>query len=251
MLIEDEQRAPLPDARLDSPGQHGRTMDGMIHDTTTGTARPGRILELWNTLRKSVGTVEAKKKEGVKFKVRSAEDLIDKVRAKANELGILIYPRTVTGKGHVVEDGTLAELNMTVVAQAVEDGSILAFEGFGLGADNQDKAGGKAGTYAFKQALIQALLAGGSKDAKALGVADTDDTDSPIEGGVRARSGKPKAATDEAVKAAFDGATDEASYRAAVGLLKTLSPDRALAFDKASIVGAQTRLGITPGSKKQ
>lgn len=249
MLVEDEKHAPLPDARLDGTPPR-RTMDGMILDATTGTKKPGRILELWNDLRKKVGTVEAKKKEGVKFKVRSAEDLIDKIRATANKLGILIYPRTVSGKGHVVEDGTLAELNMTVYAQAVEDGSILAFEGFGLGADNQDKAGGKAGTYAFKAALIQALLAGGSKDAKALGVADTDDSDSPIEGGVRKPTGKPKAPNVEDVHLAFQNAQDDAGYKSAVGLLKQLSGDKQVAFDKQVIKDAQARLGITPGGSK-
>ncbi len=221
-------------------------MTGMIRQAD-GTERPGEILALWQELRKAVGTVEAKKKEGVKFKVRSAEDLIDKVRAKANELGILIYPRTVVGKGHVVEDGTLAELNMVVAAQAVSDGSILTFEGFGLGADNQDKAGGKAGTYAFKAALIQALLAGGSKEAKALGVVDTDDSDSPIEGGVRAK-GKKTGPKVEEVVLAFTTAGDGDGYRAAVGLLKQLPSDKQVAFDKQVIKDAQARLNITPGS---
>jgi ERF superfamily len=220
-------------------------MDGMIRQSD-GSSKPGEILALWAELRKAVGTVEAKKKEGVKFKVRSAEDLIDKVRGKANELGILIYPHTVSGKGHVVEDGTLAELNMVVAAQAVSDGSILTFEGFGLGADNQDKAGGKAGTYAFKAALIQALLAGGSKEAKALGVVDTDDSDSPIAGGVRAK-GKSGPKVEEVVLA-FTTAGDGNGYKVAVGLLKQLSSDKQVAFDKQVIKDAQARLGITPGS---
>lgn len=223
-------------------------MNGMLH--TTDGEKPGLILRLWLELRKSVGVVEAKKKDGVKFKVRSAEDLIDKIRAKANELGILIYPVAAGGKGHVVEDGTLAEQILGVVAQSVEDGSTLRFEGFGLGADNQDKAGGKAGTYAFKQALIQALLAGGKENAKALGVADTDDTDTPIEGGVRARvPGKKRGPSDEEITAAFASAQDEAGYRAAVKLLQQVSPERQMAFDKAVIRDAQGRLGIVAGKK--
>lgn len=217
-------------------------MNGMLYGPN-GEEKPGAILGLWLELRKKVGVVEAKKKEGVKFKVRSAEDLIDKIRATANKLGILIYPRTVTGKGHVVEDGTLAEQTVQVHAQAVEDGSILAFEGFGLGADNQDKAGGKAGTYAFKAALIQALLAGGSANAKALGVADTDDSDSPIEGGVRAKT-RTKAPSVEEVKASFDAAQDKAGYDAAVGQLKLLSGDKQTSFDRETIRAAQVRCGI-------
>lgn len=223
-------------------------MNGMLH--TAEGEKPGDILKLWLELRKAVGTVEAKKKDGVKFKVRSAEDLIDKIRAKSNELGILIYPRASNGKGHVVEDGTLAEQVLTVHAQAVSDGSILAFEGFGLGADNQDKAGGKAGTYAFKQALIQALLAGGSKDAKALGVADTDDSDSPIEGGVRAKKpGSKKGPTDDEVKAAFEAASDADSYKAAVGMLRQISGERQTAFPRDVIKAAHARCGTAPAPK--
>lgn len=219
-------------------------MDGMILKAD-GTAVPGRILALWLELRKFVGVVAAKKKDGVKFKVRSAEDLIDKVREKANELGILIYPYAVQGKGHVVEDGTLAEQTLSVKVQAVEDGSILAFEGFGLGADNQDKAGGKAGTYAFKQALIQALLAGGKDNAKALGVADTDDSDAPIDGGVRPRTKKPAPSSDAARKA-LEAAQSDVDYRAAVVLVMQLPPDKQVGL-KDTIVATQKRLGIEPG----
>lgn len=247
MLIEDEDLAPLPDGRLDNPSKLGRDVNGML--LTAEGEKPGKILGLWLELRKTVGTVAAKKKDGVKFKVRSAEDLIDQTRAKANELGILIYPRVKNAKGHVVEDGTLAEQELEVWAQAVEDGSQLMFGGFGLGADNQDKAGGKAGTYAFKAALIQALLAGGSGTAKALGVIDTDDSDTPIPGGVRKSTGKPKPPTDEVVAQAFRNAVADTDYKTAVGLLKQLPPDRAVAFDKTIIKDAQARLGITPGAK--
>lgn len=212
---------------------------------------PGLILGLWLSLRKSTGVIEAKKKDGVKFKVRSAEDLIDKIRAKANELGILIYPRVASARSFVVEDGTLAEQELQVWAQCVEDGSQLMFGGFGLGADNQDKAGGKAGTYAFKQALIQALLAGGKDNARALGVADTDDTDSPIDGGVKPRTpGRKKGPTDEEVIAAFAAASDDPEYRSAVKLLMGCSPERQMGF-KAAIQEAQARLGIQPGGAKK
>ena len=171
-------------------------MDGMIVDDK-GNSKPGAVLRLWQQARERVGVVKAQTKQGVKFKVRSAEDLVDSLRQVANDLGLLIYPAPVVmgwsgspaftsmGRLHQIEDGTLAEVNQAFIVQAVEDGSKLALYGFGLGADNQDKAGGKAGTYAMKQALIQALLAGGKDNAKALGVADTDDTDTPIAGGVK------------------------------------------------------------------
>ena len=233
MLIMELDRAPLlaREALIRDPFT-GATMDGMITEYTEQGPRdkPGEILELWRQLRVHTGVVLAKKKEGVRFKVRSAEDLIDKIREKANELGILIYPVQADGKGHVVEDGTLAEVNLGVVAQAVSDGSRLLFAGFGLGADSQDKAGGKAGTYAFKQALLQALLAGGAKEAKALGIADTDDSDTPITGGVRKKTSGPSMDT---VRQAAEAASTYEEYRAAVKLAMQLPAEKQLAVKDA------------------
>lgn len=222
MLIDRLDRAPLleVDAR----------MDGMIYDSIAGTHKPGAILRLWADLRKRVGTIETKQKPGMKFKTRAAEDVIDKVSAAANELGILIYPgaEASKGKGHVVEDGTLAEVELCVIAQAIEDGSKLAFYGFGLGADTQDKAGGKAGTYAFKQAIVQACLAGGSKD-KRNRPADTDDEDAPIPGGVKPKTSKPKAPTTDEVTAALEAANTADEYEAAKQLLFRAAPDTQVA----------------------
>lgn len=224
MLLLSTQMAPLPIL--------GDKMDGMIRTYSQETgevSKPGKVLELFLELRKRTGVIAAKKKDGVKFKVRSAEDLIDKIRDEANDLGLLIYPGSphqgTTGKGHVVEDGTLAEVTLTVMIQAIEDGSRLALGGFGLGADLQDKAGGKAGTYAFKQALIQALLAGGAASAKKLGVADTDDTDTPIEGGVRPKTRKKAPTADEMTKL-FESleAGDRDGYDAALKMAMTMQP---------------------------
>jgi hypothetical protein len=203
------------------------------------TIRPGLVLGLLKQMREQVGTLKAKKKEGVKFKVRSLDELVDKVRPVANALGLLIYPVEAKGQGHVVEDGTLAEVQLRVRIQAIEDGSYVDVAGFGLGADGQDKAGGKAGSYAFKAALVQALLAGGAED--------TDDTDTPISGGVRAKKGGPKGPTREETVAALDAATDEPSYKAAAALVLKLKPDDQLAVrDLGVIAAAKVRCGLTP-----
>lgn len=180
---------------------------------------PGAVLQLLSELRAKVGNLKAKKKEGVKFKVRSAEDLSDKLREAAIEIGLLIYPVKVEGKGFVVEDGTLAEVNLTLRILALVDGSFIDVMGFGLGADSQDKAGGKAGTYAWKTALIQTLLAGGAED--------TDDTDTPIKGGVRTKTGKPKGSD---VAAALEAATDELGYKAAIAMAMQLAPSDQMAL---------------------
>lgn len=232
LLIEALSRAPLLRDDMDR--------NGMIYDEH-GVSKPGRILQLWVDLRKAVGNIELKQKPGMKFKTRAATDTYDKIRAAADELGILIYPHEGKGEGKVVDSGTLADVELTIIAQAIEDGSCIAIYGYGQGADTQDKAGGKAGTYAFKQALIQACLAGGEKTPKKDRMPDTDDDDAPIPGGVKPAAGKP---TADSVKAALESAADEPAYRAAVEALKKLAPEAQVAM-KPVAVAAKARCVTT------
>lgn len=186
-------------------------------------------------LRKRVGVIKGKKKDGVKFKVRSAEELNDKLRGPCDELGLLIFPVAANGNGFPVEDGTLASINLTLRVQAVSDGSYIDLMGFGLGADNQDKAGGKASTYAWKSILLQTLLAGGAED--------TDDTDTPIKGGVRAKTaGK---ATTESARQALEAVTDQGSYDTAIAMVRTLAPEKQL--DLVDLIKA-TKARLAPAA---
>lgn len=210
-------------------------MDGLLPDGT-----PGKILGLWLALRKRVGVLEAKKKDGVRFKVRDSNELVDQIRDHANELGILIYPAQVEAKGQVVEDGTQADVTILVVAQAVEDGSKLGLMGYGQGADQQDKAGGKAGTYAFKAALVQALLAQSNKKGGQK-LPDTDDSDEPIPGGVKPKSAKPKAPTVVQAIALMEDATDQAGYDAALAQVRLMQPGEQVKC-KDAIVAAKARI---------
>lgn len=191
MLIDDITRSPI--LNMTTTNLFGLKADGT----------PGEILVLWDRLRKQVGVIEREKKPGMKFEVRTAETTIGEVRKAANELGILIYPHEARGAGYPVEDGSLATVTVSIICQAISDGSCLCIAGFGLGADSQDKAGGKAGTYAFKQALLQAMLANG---------ADTDDDHEPIKGGVRP---PVKKYTKESVEAELDACTTAAQYNQA------------------------------------
>jgi hypothetical protein len=200
--------------------------DGMLYNEA-GEARPGEILKLWLDLRKRVGNVALKQKTGMKFKTRAATDTYDQVRAAADELGVLIYPYNARGEGKVVDNGTLCDVTLDIVCQAVSDGSAIRIAGYGLGADTQDKAGGKAGTYAFKQALIQACLAGGEKTPKKDRIPDTDDEAEPIPGGVKPKSSKP---SQTQVEDALKAATDEPGYRAALELLKQTTPEAQVAL---------------------
>ena len=144
MIIDRLDRSPLLRSDVNTTG--------MLYDHNTGQETPGKILKLWGDLRQKVGVIALKKKQGMKFETRAATDLYDQIRAAADELGILIYPHNGKGAGQVVaygddeKKGTLADVELTVVAQAIEDGSLLQFYGYGQGADQQDKAGGKAGT---------------------------------------------------------------------------------------------------------
>lgn len=192
----------------------------------------GLVLGKLEELRKRVGVIKARQKAGVRFKVRSNDELVDKLRPVAIELGLLIYPCAASGAGYPCEagedgkgGGTLASVNLTVRIQAVADGSYIDIAGFGLGADTQDKAGGKAGTYAFKSAFLQALLANGADD--------TDDTDTPIPGGVKKLTNKSaaKLSADEVGKLIKAVATKD-EYDVALAAAKTLHPDLQVGFMK-------------------
>jgi hypothetical protein len=202
---------------------------------------PGAILQLWRQLVAQTDPLQRRKKEGVRFLVRDASELVDKLRAVTNSLGIIIYPGVATqGEGKVVEDGTLADVNMVLIAQAVEDGSMLGFGGYGQGADNQDKAGGKAMTYAAKAILIQAAQLGGSKTAKALGIHDTDDTDTPIKGGVKPKVEKTSLAK---LEAQLEEVETEEDYKELRPTLQALTPEDQQALTPA-ILAAKKRAGM-------
>lgn len=224
-------------------------MYGMIYKD--GNEKPGDILQLWQLIRQEVGTVPKERKQGMKFDTLSAENVIDKVRDAADRHGVLVYPVMVQGVGHAIEDGTLADVTVTFNVQAISDGSYITIAGFGLGADSQDKAGGKAGTYAMKQALVQALLANGSTKKGGIGrknaiAADTDDTDTPIEGGVK-RSAPP--AVDDVI-ALFDMAQTKEEFNAVMVKFKRVHPDNQIEC-KDSLLNAMTRLGIERKKKAE
>lgn len=209
--------------------------------TETSGFYPGAILNLWRQLVAQTDALPRRDKPGVRFKVRDASELVDKLRVITNSLGILIYPGVAThGTGMVVEDGTLADVNMVVIAQAVEDGSMLGFGGYGQGSDTQDKAGGKAMTYAAKAILIQAAQLGGSKTAKALGVHDTDDSSEPIKGGVKPKTVKP---TLEKLRAELKDIDTEDEYNELRPTLVALTPEDQSKL-RDDIIAAKTRAGI-------
>lgn len=251
MLLLDEH-SPRPFFK-GGPVEKFDNLNGMLYRTVevsnpvTGEITitkgwvPGAILRLWSSLVSETDSLPRRDKPGIKFKVRDAAELVDKLRVITNRLGILVYPGVAThGEGKVVEDGTLADVNMVVIAQAVEDGSMLGFGGYGQGSDSQDKAGGKAMTYAAKAILIQAAQLGGSKTAKALGVHDTDDTDTPIKGGVRPKTEKTSISK---LVLELDEVETEEDYLELRPTLQALTPEDQAALTPA-ILAAKKRAGM-------
>lgn len=146
-------------------------------------------------LRISVGGIEAKKVAGgPQFPVRGAKELAQKLAQALCDLNLLApvvaqdvtiietdkIPGNATASGKPVFR-TLAHVKATVRLCA-EDGSFVDMVGSGHGGDVDDKAGGKADTYAWKIALLKGLTLP-EKD-----MIDTDDDSSET---VEAKAPKP------------------------------------------------------------
>lgn len=117
-------------------------------------------------LRKAIGGLVAEKKAGgPNFPVKSAKDLAIKLRKAADEVGMPIagavvkqkvthLPRPLDRNGQ--ETGTAIHVVTTVRFESA-DGSFREFVGSGHALDAQDKAGGKASTYSWKDAVTKGL----------------------------------------------------------------------------------------------
>lgn len=120
-------------------------------------------------LMKRVGSLPAKKKAKVPFPVKDAKELYLKLAAALRELNlrnevldyeVLRYEMKAKGAEAVVK------AKGQIVA---EDGSTHRWCSVGAGAAHDDKHVGKAVTYAFKSAMINALV------IPAADIVDTDD----------------------------------------------------------------------------
>lgn len=212
------------------------------------TDAPPEIHAKMIALRASVGGLKAKiKRDGPSFAVKSAAELVAKVRTAADELGLVMIPVIVSAKSLDVAKGTGADVVMTIRVCAA-DGSYMDLGGYGQGADSQDKAGGKAVTYAWKVALIYGLLLP-DKD-----MVDTDDDGTP--GGVSGLArGKNVVAPSEAdgvekaLSAAIAGITDGDSYATVLAGLRAaidgrdISPQQSIRLSK-DMKAKKTALGL-------
>lgn len=176
-----------------------------------GSPNPPQIHDMMKQLRVEIGAVEAKKSTeafGPKFPVRGAKDLAQKLANALNKLNMeapvvdqvitLVntndIPKNENKSGGPVFR-TLAHVKATVRLIA-PDSSFIDMVGSGHGGDVDDKSGGKASTYAWKDAILKGLSIPHED------MVDTDDDSST--GGEESRAGR--AARDSAARPSVKGA---------------------------------------------
>lgn len=138
----------------------------------------GKLLEL----RREIKSLAAKKTPNVPFPVRGAKDLAQKMADALNKLDLVApvvdqkfthFETTLDKVGPNKNGGpsyrTLVHV-VTTVRVIATDGSFVDMVGSGHGADADDKAGGKASTYSWKDALLKGLTIPDQD------MIDTDDT---------------------------------------------------------------------------
>lgn len=223
---------------------------------------PPQIHDMMKRLRIEIGAVEAKKSDdkfGPKFPVRGAKDLAQKLANALNSLNmeapviaqeVSLLP-TENIPGNERQSGspvfrTLAHVKSTVRLIA-PDTSFIDMVGSGHGGDVDDKSGGKASTYAWKDALLKGLSIPHED------MVDTDDDSStggeePAGGraarGTRAASGGTKSA---AVKGAGGtgaarggGAVADSAHSVLENSNGADSDGKGLAYVLAQIAAANT-----------
>lgn len=120
------------------------------------TATPKIYAEMV-ALRKAIGGLQAKKvANGPSFAIKSAKDLGIKLRDGLDALGMNCYvvDHQITNIDTDKGTGCLVRVVVELVAS---DGSAVRFTGVGHGIDRDDKAAGKASTYAWKDAITKGL----------------------------------------------------------------------------------------------
>ena len=140
----------------------------------------GKILKDLVELRKKIGGLKAERKPGITFAVKSAKDLLIRLRDAGDELNMPLVGAIVSSNTQLL--GPIQVFNKdgigchtTVVVRFMSsDGSYVDFAGSGHGTSNDDKAGGKAHTYAWKAAIINGLCLPDND------MVDTDDESKPV-----------------------------------------------------------------------
>jgi hypothetical protein len=197
-------------------------------------SEPPAIHELLRRLRLEVGGIAAKKQAGgPMFPVKGAKELAQKLAQALCDLNMVAYP--ISQEVHHFDTDkipsnanasgkpvfrTLSHVKTTVRIGA-PDGSYVDAVGSGHGGDVDDKAGGKADTYAWKSALLKGLC------IPEQDMLDTDDEEPSKRDEAKAKSAKakgevpaerPEGTTLEAVLTQISSANAEELERIKTGL---------------------------------
>lgn len=197
-----------------------------------------QIHALFRQLRLAVGGIEAKRTDKAPFPVKSAKELMQRLAQAASDLDIAIpvvdaqfqwlNPKDLpVPKEEKRPIRSAAQVTVTVRFVA-PDGSFIQGMGVGIGFDTDDKAGGKASTYAYKDAIL-----------KTLGVPERDlvDTDDEADIGV-GPSSTPNLAAKKAPEPASQSKLPE--YVERVAAAKTEAEVRSITdASKADLVGSE------------
>lgn len=191
---------------------------------------PPAIGQLLLDVRKDIGGLEAKK-GGAAFPVKSAKELMIKLRTSLDKHKASCWVVGQDVKNIELDRGT-ACMVQSKVRLAASDGSFVDFVGVGHGADTQDKAAGKASTYAWKDALCKGL------DLPDAEMVDTDDTGEPVPGGVTKAKGKTKMHEDTG-----------GSYRAELAKCKNADEVRSLMTEWRQTLPPDIAVQVAPMAK--
>lgn len=136
------------------------------YDDVVESDEPPQIHGLMRKLRIEVGGVAAERQQGgPSFPVRSAKVLLQKLAQAQTDLDVVVaqvgqdvnlipLADVPAGGGKPIRSAVHVCARVRFIAP---DGSFLETAGSGHGYDQDDKAGGKASTYAFKDAVFKGL----------------------------------------------------------------------------------------------
>lgn len=150
---------------------------------SVASTEPPLIAKQMIALRKKIGLLVAAKKQGVPYKVKSADDLMEKLRGALDDLDMVapVVAQEITHLPHISGENKYGDATTTIVTHVkatvrlgCADGSFVDLVGSGHGTSEDDKAGGKASTYAWKDALLKGESVPGQ------GMVDTDDESKPL-----------------------------------------------------------------------
>lgn len=168
-------------ARLDDLASYVRSLDSAIgvHPTQASTlvgglGAPKKVLQLMRMVTHLSKERQADLGSGGKFRFRSIDDAMDAVGHAMREVGLVMSPevlRDETSTTPVTKKGfgrngepyestilwTTTKLTMRYTFVDPDDGSTHVIEMVGEGRDASDKSTSKAGSMAYKYALLQGL----------------------------------------------------------------------------------------------